>query len=54
MTEKEKIEKEIEELEKQLEKNPFGGIFDKGGRKKQENKLKKLKKSLVELTKGKK
>jgi hypothetical protein len=54
MTEKERIEKEIEELEKKLQNDHFGGIFDKGGRKKQENKLKKLKKSLAELTKNKK
>jgi len=54
MSEIDGVKKEIEELEKQLEKNPFGGIFDKGGKKKLENKLKKLNKKLEELSKGKK
>ena len=52
MTEKEKIEEEIEVLENKIGKDHFGGLFDKSGRKRLENQLKKLKKQLAELSKS--
>jgi len=52
MTEKiKKLEKEIKELEQKLEKNHFGGLFDRNARKKDENRLKKLRKELERLQK---
>jgi hypothetical protein len=54
MDEKEKIEKEIERLEAKLSKDHFGGLMDKGGRRKDENRLIKLRKELEKLSKKKK
>lgn len=45
----EKLREEIAELEKVMEKNHFGGLFDKGRQDKNYNKLKKLKKELKKL-----
>jgi len=53
MDEKEKLEKEIANLEKKLEKDHFGGLFDKNARKKDENRLRKLKKELEKIVKEK-
>ncbi|UCD17128.1 MAG: hypothetical protein JSV44_11860 [Candidatus Zixiibacteriota bacterium] len=49
-----RLEREIEELENSMKKNPFGGLFDRAARKRAENRLKKLRKELEELTKKKK
>ncbi len=51
MEEIEKLKKEIEELELQLEKNRFGGIFERNARVRQEKKLAKLRKALENLEK---
>ncbi len=51
MEQKQKLEKEIEKLEKQLAKNHFGGIVDQATRKRDEKKLGKLKKELEALIK---
>ncbi len=45
----EKLKKEIEKLEANLKKDHFGGVVDPGGRKKNENRLKKLRKELAGL-----
>ncbi|MBN2226791.1 MAG: hypothetical protein JW763_05455 [candidate division Zixibacteria bacterium] len=54
MEEIQKLEKEIAALENKLKKSPFGGLFDKGGRKRDENRLIKLQRELEQLKKGKK
>lgn len=55
MDEKEKLQKEIERLEKKISNDHFGGLVNKAGRRKDENRLKKLRKELEKLTgKGKK
>ena len=46
-----KLEKQIEQLREQLEKNKFGGIFDRESRTRSEKKLRKLEKELEELKK---
>ena len=51
MDELERLQKEIKELELQLGKNRFGGIFDRGSRDRQEKKLRKLRKALEKLEK---
>jgi len=51
MEEIQKLEKEIAALENKLKKNPFGGLFDKGGRKRDENRLIKLRRELEQLKK---
>jgi len=48
---KEQLEKEIKELEKKLDKDHFGGLFNKAQHKKDINRLAKLKKELEELGK---
>lgn len=45
----EKLREEIAELEKLMEKDHFGGLFDKGRQDKNYNRLKKLKKELKKL-----
>jgi len=45
----EKLEKEIEELERQIGSNPFGGLFDRGRMDILYRKLKKKKKELTSL-----
>ncbi|MFH2036519.1 MAG: hypothetical protein ABIJ45_08965 [Candidatus Zixiibacteriota bacterium] len=52
MSKIEKLEKEIQRLEEQLEKNRFGGLFDKVTREREEKKLRKLKKELEKLAKA--
>jgi len=52
MEEIQKLEKEIAALENKLKKNPFGGLFDKGGRKRDENRLIKLQRELEQLKEG--
>ncbi len=55
MDEKEKLQKEIERLEEKLSKDHFGGLINQAGRRKDENRLKKLRKELEKLgKKGKK
>nr|MBN2277877.1 hypothetical protein [candidate division Zixibacteria bacterium] len=49
-----KLELEIERLEEKMEKNHFGGLFNKDERKRDENKLRKLKRELEQLQKTKK
>ena len=51
MEPREKLEKEIAELEKTLSKDHFGGVVDKAGRRKKEDRLNKLKKELEKLIK---
>lgn len=51
MEPREKLEKEIADLEKKLAKDHFGGIVDRAGRKKKEDHLRKLKKELEKLIK---
>ncbi len=51
MDEKEKLQKEIERLEKKLTKDHFGGLVNQAGRRKDENRLKKLRKELEKLGK---
>lgn len=51
MNEIERLKKEIEELELQLDKNRFSGIFERGFRTRQEKKLAKLRKALEKLEK---
>jgi len=46
-----KLEREIEELEKKIQKDHFGSLFDPATRKKDEARLKKLKKELERLQK---
>lgn len=45
----EKLREEIAELEKLMEKDHFGGLFDKARQDKNYNRLKKLKKELKKL-----
>ena len=45
----EKLREEIAELEKTMEKDHFGGLFDKARQDKNYNRLKKLKKELKKL-----
>lgn len=55
MDKKAKLEKEIAELEKKMEKDHFGGLFDRTTQKRSMNRLQKLRKELENLTKkGKK
>ncbi len=54
MEEIQKLEKEIAALENKLKKSPFGGLFDKGGRKRDETRLIKLRRELEEMKKSKK
>lgn len=49
----EKLEKEIADLEKRLEKDHFGGLVNKDQRRKNENRLNKLRKELEKLKKEK-
>ena len=49
----EKLKKQIEELERQLEANPFGGLFNKDRLDQIYRKLKKKRKQLAELEKPK-
>jgi len=51
MGEKERLEKEIEKLEKKMSQDHFGGLLNKAGRKKDEKRLNKLRKELAKLTK---
>jgi len=51
MDRKQKLEKEIAQLEKKLQKDHFGGIIDKNARRKDETRLSKLKKELDKLSK---
>ena len=44
-----KLNKEIEDIEKQLAANPFGGLFDKQRMEKLRKKLKKKRKELAAL-----
>ncbi len=53
MDKKSQLEKEIRELEKKLDKDHFGELFNKAQHKKDINHLQKLKKEL-EMLKGKK
>lgn len=53
MTDIEKLREEIAALEKQLESRHFSGLFDKKGQDHDLKKLKKLRKQLKELEKGK-
>ncbi len=46
-----KLKKEIEDIEKQLAANPFGGLFDKARMEKLHKKLKKKRKELAVLEK---
>ncbi len=46
----EKLEKDIGRLEDKLSRDHFGGLIDKASRRRDENKLRKLKKELEELT----
>ncbi len=46
MDEKTKLEKEIQELEKKLANDHFGGLLNKAQHEKDMNRLKKLKKEL--------
>jgi hypothetical protein len=48
-----KLENEIRELELKLKKDHFGTLFDRNARRKEENRLKKLRKELEKLKKGK-
>lgn len=48
----EKLVKEIEELERQISSNPFGGLFDRGRMDKLYRKLTKKKKELASLQKS--
>ena len=45
----ERLKKEIEQLEEIMEKDHFGGLFDKGREKKNYKRLKRLRKELKEL-----
>jgi len=54
MSEIEKIEKEIAELEKKLAKDHFGAIVDQTSRRREENRLKKLRRELSKLQMEKK
>jgi len=47
----EKLKKEIEDLEKQLEANPFGGLFARNRQDQLYHRLKKKRKELAELEK---
>ena len=47
----EKLKREIEDLEKQLEANPFGGLFNKDRLDQIYRKLKKKRKELARLEK---
>jgi len=51
MGDKEKIQKEIERLEERLSKDHFGGVVNQAGRRKDENRLNKLRKELEKLGK---
>ena len=51
MDQLEKLEKDIKSLEEKIEKNRFGGLFDKVTRERDEKKLRKLKKELAKLEK---
>jgi len=50
----EKLENEIERLAEKIEKDHFGGLFNKDERRRIENKIKKLKKELEQIKKAKK
>jgi len=55
MDKKTKLEKEIAELEKKLDKDHFGGLLDRATQKRNMNRLQKLRKELENLAKkGKK
>ena len=55
MDRKAKLEKEVAELEKKMDKDHFGGLIDRGTHKRNMNRLQKLRKDLEALTKkGKK
>ena len=55
MDEKTRLEKEIAELEKKMDKDHFGGLFDRNAQKRNMVRLQKLRKELEVLTKkGKK
>lgn len=54
MDAREKLEKEIADLEKRLEKDHFGGLINKDQRRKNENRLNKLRKELEKLNNEKK
>lgn len=55
MDKKTRLEKEIAELEKKLDKDHFGGLFDRATQKRNMNRLQKLRKELENLAKkGKK
>jgi len=47
----EKLKKEIEDLEKQLEVHPFGGLFDRNRQDQLFRKLKKKRKELADVEK---
>jgi hypothetical protein len=51
MNPREKLESEIKKLEALLEKDHFRGVVDLQSRKREENRLKKLRKELEELNK---
>ncbi len=53
MDKKSQLEKELKELEKKLDKDHFGELFNKSQHKRDMNRLQKLKKELEELA-GKK
>ncbi len=46
-----KLEREIKELEKKIDKDHFGELFNKGQQKKNMSRLLKLQKELAELKK---
>jgi hypothetical protein len=50
----EKLKRDIEELERQIDANPFGGLFDKQRMERLRKKLKKRRKELATLEKAKK
>ena len=45
----ERLEREIKELEKKMDKNHFGELFNKGQQKRDMNRLLKLRKELEDL-----
>jgi len=49
--ERQKLEGEIRKLEEKLQKDHFGSLFNRNARKKEENRLKKLRKQLERLNK---
>ena len=48
-----KLEDDIKRLEEKLQKDHFGTLFDRNTRVKEENRLKKLRKEMEKLKKGK-